>query len=57
MKKPTNYLLILLLLSFVMYGFSCKRKYCEPGATQPCTGTDGVAREQVCKEDGSGWEP
>ena len=57
MKKAANYVLVLMMLTFMLYGFSCKRKYCEPGATQPCTGTDGVAREQVCKEDGSGWEP
>jgi len=57
MKKAANYVLVLMMLTFMLYGFSCKRKYCEPGATQPCTGTDGVAREQMCRDDGSGWEP
>jgi len=57
MRRPGNYFIVLLLAVFVLCGAGCQKKYCEPGATQPCTGTDGIEREQVCKDDGSGWEP
>ena len=57
MNKATNYLLALLLLSFFVCGFSCKKKYCEPGETQSGYCPDGMVTEQVCKDDGSGWEP
>ena len=56
MRRSGNYFIVLLLAVCVMCCTGCQKK-CEPGATQPCAGTDGVAREQVCKEDGSGWEP
>lgn len=55
MKKATSYLLALLLLSFVMYGFSCKKQNCQPGASQSCYCSDGTENIQVCKDDGSGW--
>ena len=57
MKKTGNYLIVLMLSACVMYGFSCKKQYCEPGATQPGYCPDGTVTEQVCKEDGTGWEP
>ena len=57
MNKATHYLLALLLLSFFVCGFSCKKKYCEPGETQSGYCPDGMVTEQVCKDDGSGWEP
>ena len=49
---------MLLLAVCVMCCISCKKKYCEPGTTQPCYCSDGTTvKVQVCKEDGSGWEP
>ena len=56
MKSAGNYISVLVIAVCVMCCISCQ-KYCEPGATQPCAGIDGIEREQVCREDGSGWEP
>ncbi|MCX5903437.1 MAG: hypothetical protein NTV89_08190, partial [Proteobacteria bacterium] len=58
MRRPGNYFIVLLLAVCVMCCISCKKKYCEPGTTQPCYCSDGTTvKVQVCKEDGSGWEP
>lgn len=46
----------LVLTICMMCCVSCKKK-CEPGATQPCYCSDGEIKEQVCKDDGSGWAP
>ena len=56
MKKVINYMMVLLLSACVMCCVSCMKK-CEPGETQPGYCTDGTVTEQVCKDDGSGWEP
>lgn len=56
MKKAAHYALALLLLASAMCCTSCQKK-CEPGATQPCYCSDGEIKEQVCKDDGSGWAP
>ena len=56
MKKAINYIMVLLLSAGVMCCVSCMKK-CEPGETQPGYCPDGTVTEQVCKDDGSGWEP
>jgi len=56
MKKVSNYGLVILLAACVMCCVSCLKK-CEPGETQPGYCPDGTVTEQVCKDDGSGWEP
>ncbi len=57
MNKAVIYLMTLLLSVCVMCCISCKKIICEPGATQPCYCSDGEVKEQVCKDDGSGWAP
>lgn len=32
-------------------------RVCAPGASAPCTGPEGCSGYQVCREDGSGFEP
>ena len=56
MKKAINYIMVLLLSAGVMCCVSCMKK-CEPGETQPGYCPDSTVTEQVCKDDGSGWEP
>lgn len=56
MKRAGNYLSVLVLAVSVMCCISCQKKYCEPGATQPCSCSDGTEAVQVCKEDGTGWQ-
>jgi hypothetical protein len=56
MKTPVNYLMVLLLTAFLMVGLGCSEKYCESGDAQSCDCSDGTAAEQLCREDGTGWE-
>ena len=55
MNRAVGYLMTLLLSICVMCCVSCKKKSCEPGATQPCYCPDGTAKDQVCNEDGTAW--
>ena len=57
MKKVSNYGLVILLAACVICCVSCQKKSCEPGETQPGYCPDGTVKEQVCKQDGTGWEP
>lgn len=56
MKKFGNYLIVLLLALFLMFGLGCDEQYCDPGSKQSCVCSDGTAAEQVCKENGNGWD-
>jgi hypothetical protein len=56
MKRAGNYLSVLVLAASVMCCVSCQKKYCEPGAAQPCYCSDGTTAEQLCRDDGTGWE-
>jgi hypothetical protein len=56
MKNPGNYLMALFLATLLMFSSGCVEQYCEPGVLQSCDCSDGTAAEQVCKQDGTGWE-
>jgi hypothetical protein len=56
MKKTSNYLMVLMLIAFLTVGLGCSKQYCESGDAQSCDCSDGTIAEQVCREDGTGWE-
>jgi hypothetical protein len=57
MKRPGNYLIVLLLSVCVLCGAGCKQETsCEPGIKQSCYCPDGTVKEQTCRDDGKGWD-
>jgi len=54
MKKFFAFLVCVWVMSFSV---GCKEQGCDPSTTQRCFCPDGTVKEQVCKQDGSGWEP